>query len=215
MPYELKRKTFPFKFSKAEEDSETKDGIIEGYASTFGNVDLGMDIVDKGAFLESLNEDKHVPVLADHMSSRQIGWNLDGKEDDHGLFVKGELDIAVNDDAMKKFSLAKKAVKLGAKAGISIGYFILDSAPDKDNPSILHLKKLKLVEYSLVTFPMNTQAMVTDAKSVDSYIATLLGHGYSLEEIQKSLDRATGTEFSENEFAKCFDEGLNNLREVI
>ncbi len=50
--------------------------------------------------------------------------------------------------------------------GLSIGYTTIKGEPDTTNPRIRRLKELKLWEYSLVTFPMNQEAMITAAKSL-------------------------------------------------
>lgn len=156
----LEFKTFGFEFKEVSEK-----GLIRGYASTFGNVDQGLDIVDKGAFKKTLKENMAIPILADHDSTKQVGWNLKAEEDNTGLFVEGELMINDVQLAKERYAIAKKAIELGAKAGISIGYMTIQASPDTKNPLIRHLKELKLFEYSLVTFPMNVEAMVTAAKS--------------------------------------------------
>lgn len=148
---------------KADDDPES--GIIEGLASTFGNIDLGDDVVSKGAFKKTLQENKGiVPILADHNPTTQIGWNLTAKETDAGLQVRGELNME-DPIAKSRWGLVKKAMKIGAKMGLSIGYMTIKAEPDRERPSVRHLKELKLYEYSIVTFPMNTQAMITAAKS--------------------------------------------------
>lgn len=166
MKKELKYLTFPFELKEVDEEESTDKGIIEGYASTFGNMDQGLDIVVKGAFTKTIKETGGIiPILADHMPTKQLGWNTKAKEDSTGLFVRGELDLNVQ-LAKERYSLAKSALKLGAPAGISIGYYTILSEMDKANPRIRLLKELRLFEYSLVTFPMNVEAMVTAAKSV-------------------------------------------------
>jgi HK97 family phage prohead protease len=140
-------------------------GMIRGYASTFGNIDQGLDVVDKGAFKKSIKESKGLfPILADHNPTKQIGWNLRAEEDDKGLYVEGKLDLNVQ-DAREKYSLAKTAMENGAKMGLSIGYMTIKAEPDRQQTSIRRLKELKLFEYSIVTFPMNTSAMITAMKS--------------------------------------------------
>lgn len=157
-------KTFGFKFEEVEEVKE--EGRVSGYASTFGNMDLGFDVVSKGAFKKTLKENKgRFPILADHSPYDQIGWNERGSEDDTGLLVEGALMLGVQ-KARERYVLAKKALELKAPAGLSIGYMTVLSEPDSQNPRIRMLKELKLFEYSFVTFPMNTQAMVTAAKSI-------------------------------------------------
>lgn len=184
----LEIKFFEF---KAEDVSD--QGLIKGYASTFGNVDQGLDVVEKGAFKVTLRDNKgKVPILADHNPEKQIGWNKVAREDDTGLYVEGQLnlDVAL---AKERFSLTKQAMDIGAPMGLSIGYYTLQAGPKADNPRIRLLKELKLVEYSLVTFPMNTQAMITAAKSLNAIdkardlISQLQKQGVSLRDFELAL----------------------------
>ncbi len=101
-------RTFSFKLGDVKEVANGL-GRIEGYASTFGNVDLGLDIVDRGAFKKTLIEQVKVPILADHQPESHIGWNQEGTEDDKGLFVAGDIEMAVQKGA-EKYALAKSAV---------------------------------------------------------------------------------------------------------
>lgn len=160
MTPKVETKSFELEIKDAD-----SSGMIRGYASTFGNVDQGLDIVDKGAFKKSIKESKGLfPILADHNPSKQIGWNLRAEEDDKGLYVEGKLDLNVQ-DAREKYSLAKTAMENGAKMGLSIGYMTIKAEPDREKPMVRRLKELKLFEYSIVTFPMNTSAMITAMKS--------------------------------------------------
>ena len=174
-------------------------GIIEGYASVFGNIDQGLDIVDRGAFKKTLQESgAKVPILANHAWNKQIGWNLEAKEDSTGLFVRGQFDIENNDDARKHFSLIKMALKIKTNPGFSFGFRTIKSEPDPDNPSIRHLKELKLLEWSPVTFPMNLEAGATAAKSglqileneIEFIVEDLKSRGYSHSEILQALEKA-------------------------
>lgn len=157
-------KSFEFKVDDAEITGTKTVGMIRGLASTFGNIDLGDDIVDEGAFKQTIKANKgKFPILADHNPSKQIGWNLRAEETDKGLLVEGEIDLE-NPDGRSKYNLARRAVEIGAKMGLSIGYTVVKAMPDKDRPRVRRLKELKLFEYSLVTFPMNTEAMVNGVK---------------------------------------------------
>jgi HK97 family phage prohead protease len=154
-------KTFALKLDNVKEE----EGILEGFASTFGNVDLGDDIMEKGAFKKTLSENKGiVPILADHNPSSQIGWNLEAKETSEGLWVRGQIELKTQ-LGQEKYALAKKALEIGAKMGLSIGYSPVKVEFNTDKPGIRRIKEVKLWEYSLVTFPMNQDAMVTAAKS--------------------------------------------------
>lgn len=195
----LQYKTFALKVEDTEEEKNV--GMIKGYASTFGNVDLGGDIVHRGAFKKTIKDKKgKFPILLDHMWDQQIGWNLSAEEDDHGLKVEGEIQL-ITEAARNRFALAKRAHDLKTKMGLSIGYratkedfedIEVDGCDDgrrKPRKSQLqrvrNLRELKLFEYSMVTFPMNEQAGVTDAKS--EFIAKIRSGIYTEEEIKKAL----------------------------
>lgn len=157
-----------YKFLELKADGIDDDGMIRGYASTFGNIDLGNDVVDAGAFKKTLKESGggKVPFLADHNPTTPMGWGLRGEEDSKGLLVEGRVNMK-DPFAVGRLNLAKMAIENGAKMGISIGYGTVKSEPDKQMPQVRRLKELKLYEWSLVVFPMNTAAMVTAAKAWD------------------------------------------------
>lgn len=190
----IEYKTFPLEVKGAEDS-----GRIEGYASTFGNVDFGGDMVMPGAFEKTIREQRGVfPILADHMPSWQIGWNEKASEDSRGLAVSGALDVAVNQKAKEKHSLAKKGMQLGASVGLSIGYSTMKwEMTTIDGKSVRLLKEVRLWEYSLVTFPMNDEAMLTGAKSwlegpafdssLEELIAAFSAKGYSQRAITEAL----------------------------
>ena len=65
------------------------NGVFEGYASTFGERDLGGDIVEAGAFTKSLKArgPQGIKMLADHNPSMRIGVWEAISEDSKGLFL--------------------------------------------------------------------------------------------------------------------------------
>ena len=161
-------KTFEFKV----EDADSKKGIIRGFASTFGNIDFGDDVVDAGAFKKTIQETRGlVPILADHDPSKPIGWNVRAEETEKGLFVEGQINLKTQ-LGKDRYEIAQQALEVGAKMGLSIGYGVIKAMPDKERPAVRRLKELKLYEYSLVIFPMNNQAMITAAKSWQDVTAT-------------------------------------------
>lgn len=207
-------KTFSLKF-----DTVTDEGMIKGYASTFGNIDLGMDVCDKGCFRKSLKETKGIlPILADHDPSKQIGWNMMAEEDDKGLYVEGKLDLNVQ-NAKEKYSLIKSAQELGAKMGLSIGYMTIKAEPDRDKPMVRRLKELKLFEYSIVTFPMNTEAMITAAKSlakedkVRFLLQQIKENGIHIEELNEALRKeAAVREYDPTKLGQSIDKMIQTLK---
>lgn len=135
------------------------DGLFKGYAAATGNVDLGGDIILKGAFNEWLQtaDANRVRVLWQHDWDKPIGKTLSMYEDDKGLAVEGELLLDI-----QKAQEARTLVKNNAIDGLSIGYMIDDFAYENN---VRIIKKLSVFEFSFVTFAMNPNAIVNDIKS--------------------------------------------------
>ena len=141
------------------------EGEFEGYASTFGNVDQGGDIVMKGAFKASLREIKKekrlLPMLWQHDQTEPIGVYKTIVEDDIGLKVTGKILINSGDLAKRAYELLKEK----ALGGMSIGYRMFPGTYEYDDKErVTRLKKIDLREISLVTMPMNIAARVTGVK---------------------------------------------------
>lgn len=134
-------------------------GSFEGYASIFGNVDQGGDVVDKGAFKEFVkNEDGRVVVLWQHRTGEPIG-TAEVSQDDKGLAFKGQL---VLDDP--KAAVARAHMQAKSVTGMSIGYDVLPGGAEFMNSGVRLLKALKLWEISVVTFGMNPAAQIDRVK---------------------------------------------------
>ena len=145
--------------------SVSDNGEFEGYGSVFGVEDSYGDVVVRGAFAASLakwQEKGRLPALLwQHNMSEPIGIYTEMREDDTGLFVKGRLLIDAD-------PLAKRAhghMKAGSLSGLSIGYMLDDYDYDKEK-GIWILKAIDLWEVSLVTFPANDEARISDVKSL-------------------------------------------------
>jgi len=153
----LEHRTFGYEI-KALSD----DGTFEGYAEIFGNVDSVGDIARKGCFAKTLAEHKGiVPVLNIH--GHQVGLGLEAHEDDIGLYVKGEINLLVQ-EGREAHALAKQQFSHGAKMGLSIGYYAIDFSYDTNG--VRTLKSVDLIEYSLTPFPANKLAGITSIKSL-------------------------------------------------
>ena len=75
----------------------TGDGTFSGYASVFGEVDLGKDAIEPGAFRKSLAERgaAGVRMLFQHDPGEPIGAWKTIREDARGLYVEGLLSPGV------------------------------------------------------------------------------------------------------------------------
>ncbi len=135
------------------------EGVFSGYAAATGNVDLGQDIILKGAFSEFLNSAKpeRIRVLWQHDWNNPIGKTLSMREDDRGLLVDGELLLDI-----ERARDTRTLIKNNAIDGLSIGYSVDDYSLENN---VRVIKKLTVHEYSFVTFAMNPMAIVNDMKS--------------------------------------------------
>lgn len=130
-------------------------GVFCGYASLFGETDLGGDVVAPGAFRASLKKrgPQGVRMLFQHDPAQPIGRWLDIAEDHKGLRVVGKLNL----DVARARELAA-LIRDGALDGLSIGYKTIRSA--RAPGGARKLLALDLWEISLVTFPMLPGARV-------------------------------------------------------
>ena len=149
------------------ESADEKTGEFSGYASVFGNVDDGGDIVEKGAFTRTIAEDfARIKILSQHdQCELPIGKPLELREDDNGLYIRGKRN------KKKKGRDIQTLLRDGVLNELSIGYDAVDYVVD-DSTGIRHLKQIKLWEVSIVTWAMNDQATIDDVKSLAEELRT-------------------------------------------
>ena len=152
----MEHKSVAFELKK-EPDA---DGVFEGYASVFGVVDQGMDVVERGAFTKSLGSGRNVKMLWQHDSAQPIGVFDVMQEDERGLFVRGKLLKGV-----RQAEEAMVLMRAGALDSMSIGYRVVE-AMEEGGGRIRKLMQVDLFEVSLVTFPMLEAAKITAMKSI-------------------------------------------------
>jgi HK97 family phage prohead protease len=147
--------------SKAKTFDAIKDGDrvvdyqnvqVKGYLSTFGNTDRDGDVVQPGAFSETIPNFMRNPViLADHRNSvrEQVGSFNVVREDAKGLYVEGVLSNADTELCKQVRSLvAEGHLKTMSMGGIF--YY------DQDGRTIF---KVALFEGSLTPVPANPEAI--------------------------------------------------------
>lgn len=136
-------------------------GKFTGYASVFGGVDSYGDTIIKGAFLETLS--KSAPkMFYNHDWNMPIGkWTV-AKEDDHGLYVEGELtpNLSLSADV-------RAAMKHGTLDGLSIGGYLRKGDYEETETGRTINKWSSLMEVSPVVFPADGSARI-DLTSVKS-----------------------------------------------
>jgi HK97 family phage prohead protease len=158
-------------FDVKMEDETTNRGYFSGYGSIFGNVDLGGDVVEYGAFTKSLNawkQDGQLPqMLWYHNNEEIIGEWTKMEEDEKGLYVEGKLWIN-GESKLEKAVQAYNVLKSNSVKGLSIGYKVKDKEVQEnfDGGTIRKLKEIELFEVSIAPWAMNPQASVTGVKSM-------------------------------------------------
>jgi HK97 family phage prohead protease len=144
------------KFVNRVVDELESNGSFSGYASLFGRVDLGRDVVERGAFAKSLRTRgaAGVRMLFQHDPREPIGTWTELREDARGLFVRGRLTEGV--------SRSKEVLNLirgGALDGLSIGFRAIRAKNDGAS-GVRRILEADLWEISVVTFPMMPDARV-------------------------------------------------------
>lgn len=187
---------------------------FSGYGAVFDNVDSYGDLIQKGAFTDTLTRAKSTndwPV----MLLQHGGWGMGAEdltpigiwtameEDNIGLKIEGK--FADTPRGREAYTLLKMTPR-PAITGLSIGYIAKEwemrSRPEEPRRT---LKKVDLLEVSLVTFPANPKARVQDVKSgpdirdlerllcdagglTRSQAKTLLSRGYKAMELDIQRD---------------------------
>lgn len=183
------------KFSGAPEAMTFK-----GYGAVFGNVDSYGDVIEPGAFSDTLKaaekSDQYPAMLLQHGGAgltagdmTPIGIWTALSEDRHGLVVEGKL--APTPRGQEVHALLKMTPR-PAIDGLSIGYITKEyrMGRNADEPRRT-LLKVDLVEVSLVTNPANGKARVSSVKadfSERQFVQLLQDAGLSLAEAKAVAD---------------------------
>ena len=147
----------------------TEEGEFSGYGSTFGGkADSYGDVIAEGAYAGTILKNGYgglgVKMLWQHNSTDPIGKYLSLQENKTGLKVHGKLTKGV-----QRADEAHLLMKDGVVNSLSIGFSLPDKESSEFNPKtgIRNLKRIDLHEISLVTFPANTRATITNVKSIE------------------------------------------------
>lgn len=169
----MQRCDFPFVEVKAEGDPMS----FTGYGAVFGNVDSYGDVIEAGAFAETLRAAKtsgqwpalllqHGGMMGGADDLMPVGVWTDMAEDGRGLWVEGRL--APTQRGRDAYELLKMKPR-PALNGLSIGFMAKEySVGTKPHEPRRTLKKIDLIEVSLVTTPANPKARVQNVKAAES-----------------------------------------------
>ena len=173
--------------SNCEIKLEGDAGKFAGYASVFGGVDSYGDTIVKGAFDYTLRNNGKPKMFFQHDWSMPVGKWLTAKEDDHGLFVEGELTPG--------HSLAADvhaALRHGTLDGLSIGGYLKKGDYDETENGRIIRRWSNLSEVSPVVFPADGAARIdlSSVKSAD--IDAAIGDIETIRDFERFLRDAGG-----------------------
>lgn len=195
------------------------DGTVEGYGSVFGVRDSYDDVIAAGAFQASLAAHKKAgtmpAMLWQHDSDKPIGVWTEMVEDSNGLRIKGQLALET-----MRGKEAHALLKMGALNGLSIGFVSKQWSYDRET-DVRTLTEIDLWEVSLVTFPANGAARVTNVKAVDD-LATpkdaeraLRDAGYSKTDATAFVSRVMRMGQQRSESAQDIAKALKAANELL
>lgn len=191
-------KTKSFKV-KAEESEESGSGYFIGYASVFGNVDSYGETMEKGAFSDTLKEweGRKIPVFYGHdltNPENNIGYVESAEEDDTGLLVR----CVVDTEGPGNGPIVYKLLKEGRIDRMSFGFYVNDA---DHKGGVTYIKKVSLLEVSVVPAPANPEAAISEVKSSKE------DSGMTPEEISKLIVEPLIKHIDEAFEKYCGDEG--------
>lgn len=168
------------------DDMDDEKGIIKGYASMFNNKDSDGDIITKGAYAKTLQENsERIAFLYQHNMNQPIGKPLSMKEDEKGLFIEAK----ISDSSLGKD--VKTMVSEGILKEFSVGFIPIKEDLQRD---VNYIKEIKLFEFSLVTLAANPLAKVTEYKGTKS-VDNLMDEFDVLIKMSRKLDNPHLLEF--------------------
>lgn len=157
----------PLQVKATGPDDGLEEGQFIGYASVFGNKDSYGDIVQPGAFKDTIADwdaaKENLPVLWGHDMQdpfSNIGIVSKAEEDEKGLKVTAQLDLE-NPKAKQVYRLLKS----GAVGQMSFAYDVIEGHQEKSGDDAYYsLDKLKLYEVSIVPIGANQETEILAVK---------------------------------------------------
>lgn len=145
--------------SKTDFTNVSSDGIFQGYAVKWDSEYHDGTSIKRGAFKKSLEECgmRGIKMLSQHDDTAPVGRWLELREDDVGLFVRGQLNL----DLQLARDVLSNMTK-GILDGLSIGY------AEYTGEDVV--TDLDLIEISIVTFPSMEEATVDTMNFTDEIV---------------------------------------------
>ena len=138
-------------------DYDDKKMIIQGYGSYFDNKDADGDVIKKGAYKKTIEENgSRVKYLYQHKMDKPIGKMEELYEDDKGLVFQAKIaDTQLGRDV---YTLMKEGIINENSVGIM-------PIQKENKEGYREISEVKLYEISAVTLASNEEAKILDVKS--------------------------------------------------
>jgi HK97 family phage prohead protease len=161
---------------------DSRSGEFSGYASIFGNIDGGGDIVVPGAFKKSLPAFLQDGFISwSHDWAEPIAMPTKAYEDKVGLVLAGTFHSTP--EAQRARTISAERLAAGKRMGLSIGYGVEE---EEFSPKGRLLKVINpLYEVGFVTVPMNREANLSAVKAANG------GNAGTVELRDLALDSGT------------------------
>ena len=151
----IERKVFEIAQSR-----EGDEGLVVGVASVYDREDAVGDVIIKGAFTRTVAENPDVPLLWQHDPAAVIG-RARLRETDTGLEMVAQLDLDDPQAVLVRNKLQKRLLN-----GLSIGFEPRDvDWESRDGRVVRILRDVRVWEVSIVTFPAQPAARVTEVRA--------------------------------------------------
>jgi HK97 family phage prohead protease len=146
------------------------DRIIRGVATTPTPDRVG-DIVEPLG-VEFKNP---LPLLWQHRADKPVGTVKFDKPTKDGITFEARIERTDEPGTLKdRLDEAWQSVKMGLVRAVSIGFRSLEEAYDREKGG-WHFLRTEVMELSLVTIPANSDAMISQIKSIDGAMRAAAG----------------------------------------
>lgn len=189
-------KSCPVRVKATDESGALAEGQFEAVVSVFGNKDSQGDIVQPGAFTETLaawaESGDPIPVYYSHRMDDpdyNIGHVLEAKETDEGLWVRAQIDLDAEGSKARQVYRLLKGRRL---TQFSFAYDVEDGGFEKGDggEEFYSLRKLKLYEVGPTPIGANQETDLLAVKAAKSGRVISAKNEATLREAMASLDAA-------------------------
>lgn len=176
--------------TRSEDGTESDKPKIVGYASVFDSMSENLggfkELIQRGAFAESLANNDEVHALFNHDDNKILGRRGAGTlnlwEDDHGLRV--EIDPPNTTDGKDVVELLRR----GDLVSMSFGFYnVKDDWETRDGEDIRTIKEAKLFDVSVVTNPAYKSTEV-NVRSHEEYVASKEIENTDFDAVGETID---------------------------